>query len=174
MKDIDEKLYTLQYADGRERIDLLREIIAHRSLKPITDEDCILTGIWSGSPDYPALLSCARKAVQHGYKVAILPNPKGFRTPDLILYNEKFIAAYDVKTILGQSSVGNRLSESIGQTKRVILNMATGYNARSLAKDIKGYFEANKEAVEVIIFKGKASTAGNVSGERKRKSLNQS
>lgn len=92
--------------------------------------------------------------MQHGYRVAILPNPKGFRTPDLILYNEKFIAAYDVKTILGQSSVGNRLGESIGQTDRVILNMNTTYNVRKLAKEIKWYFESNKKAQEVMIFKG--------------------
>ena len=84
----------------------------------------------------------------------MLPNPKGIRTPDFILYNGKFIAAYDVKTISGQNSVGNRLSESIGQTNRVILNMATTYNARSLARDLRSYFEANKDAVEVVIFKG--------------------
>ena len=79
---------------------------------------------------------------------------KGMRTPDFILHNGKFIAAYDVKTISGQSSVGNRLSESIGQTNRVILNMATTYNARSLARDLRSYFEASKDAVDVVIFKG--------------------
>ena len=34
--------------------------------------------------------------------------------------------------------------------------MATTYNARSLARDLRSYFEANKDAVEVLIFKGGA------------------
>jgi hypothetical protein len=32
--------------------------------------------------------------------------------------------------------------------------MATTYNPRNLAKDIRCYFESNKDAVEVMIFKG--------------------
>ncbi len=35
--------------------------------------------------------------------------------------------------------------------------MATDYNARLLASDIKAYFEANRDAVEVLIFKGNKS-----------------
>jgi hypothetical protein len=46
------------------------------------------------------------------------------------------------------------VNESVGQTNRVILNMATTYNARTLASDIRQYFESNKEAQEVIILKG--------------------
>jgi len=49
------------------------------------------------------------------------------------------------------------LIESIGQTNRVLLNMATEYNARLLASDIKSYFQSNLDAVEVLIFKGKRS-----------------
>ena len=45
--------------------------------------------------------------------------------------------------------------DSIGQTNRVILNMTTNYNARLLSSEIKTYFEANEQAVEVLIFKGK-------------------
>ena len=33
--------------------------------------------------------------------------------------------------------------------------MATTYNPRRLAQDIKDYFEANPDAREVVIFKGK-------------------
>ena len=32
--------------------------------------------------------------------------------------------------------------------------MITDYNARLLSSEIKTYFEANKQAVEVLIFKG--------------------
>ena len=65
-----------------------------------------------------------------------------------------FAALYDLKTISGKSSAGNRLSESIGQTKRVILNVASNYNPRMLAVDIRGYFNANPEVQEVIVLKG--------------------
>ena len=61
---------------------------------------------------------------------------------------------YDLKTIRGKSSVVNRLRDSIGQSNRVILNMAIDYNARLLASDIKVYFEENYSANEVMIFKG--------------------
>ncbi|MBQ7512109.1 MAG: hypothetical protein IJU11_05140 [Prevotella sp.] len=60
----------------------------------------------------------------------------------------------DLKTVTGKSSVRNRLLESIGQANQVILNMATNYNARLLAKDLMYYFHVNPSAIEVIIFKG--------------------
>ena len=55
---------------------------------------------------------------------------------------------------MGKSSVSTRLMESIGQTNHVLLNMLTDYNARLLASDIKTYFESNRDAIEVLIFKG--------------------
>ena len=61
---------------------------------------------------------------------------------------------YDLKTVYGKNSVKSQLSDSFGQTNRVLLNMATDYNSRLLASDIKIYFETNQDAVEVLIFKG--------------------
>lgn len=66
---------------------------------------------------------------------------------------------YDLKTVIGRSSVDNRLKESIGQTNRVLLNMAVDYNPRHLAIAIKRYFEQNLNAVEVLIFKGNKMTS---------------
>ena len=48
----------------------------------------------------------------------------------------------------------NRLKESVGQANHVLLNLATDYNATSLARCIKKYFELNPLAMEVMIFKG--------------------
>ena len=42
-----------------------------------------------------------------------------------------------------------------GQVNHVLLNIATDYDSRLLASDIKAYFEINADAVEVLIFKGK-------------------
>ena len=36
-------------------------------------------------------------------------------------------------------------------------DMQIGYNARLLASDIKSYFESNRDAIEVLIFKGNKS-----------------
>ena len=60
---------------------------------------------------------------------------------------------YDLKTIQGKTSIMNRLIESIGQTNRVLLNMATTYNGRLLATQVRRYFEINPMASEVLIFK---------------------
>ena len=62
---------------------------------------------------------------------------------------------YDLKTIKGQGSVDNRLSESVGQTNRVLLYMHADYNPGTLARSIKKYFELNPYAREVLVFKGK-------------------
>lgn len=61
---------------------------------------------------------------------------------------------FDLKTIMGKNSVGNRLMESIGQANHVLLNMKINYEPRLLAKEIQMYFETNKEAREVLIMKG--------------------
>ena len=61
---------------------------------------------------------------------------------------------FDLKIISGKSSASSRLQESIGQTNHVVLNMATNYSPRLLAKDVQFYFEANKDAKEVLIIKG--------------------
>ncbi len=40
--------------------------------------------------DYGNLLNAARKAVEHGYRVFIQPNPKGIRTADFIFDKQLF------------------------------------------------------------------------------------
>ena len=96
----------------------------------------------------------SRKAVEHGYNVFVLPNPKGFRTADFIFERKGVYKMFDLKTISGRNSVDNRLSESINQTNRVLLYMISDYNPSTLARSIKRYFELNPNAREVMIFKG--------------------
>ena len=103
--------------------------------------------------DFPNLLNAARKAVDHGYTVYILPNPHNFRTADFIFERKGVYGLYDLKTVHGRNSVESQLIDSIDQSNRVLLNLVTDYNARLLASDIKYYFEANKDAIEVLIFK---------------------
>ena len=107
------------------------------------------------SYDFDNLINAARKAVEHGYRVYILPNPRSCRTADFIFEKKGILGLYDLKTVYGKGSVETQLLDSIGQTNRVILNMLSDYNARLLASDIKAYFETNQDALEVLIFKGK-------------------
>ncbi len=100
------------------------------------------------------LLNAARKAVEHGYSVYILPNPKGFRTADYIFERKGVYKMFDLKTIVGRNSVGNRLKESIGQTNRVLLNLKCTYGVRNITDEIRHYFEISPSAVEVLIFTG--------------------
>lgn len=93
--------------------------------------------------------------MEHGYRVYILPNPRGIRTADFIFERKGVYKMYDLKTISGKTSLENRLKESIGQSNHVLLNVCTTYNARLMAIQIKNYFIANPDALEVLIYKGK-------------------
>ncbi len=155
IRDIADELEELHYRRGSHFIWQLKVITSHPSFYPIKGEDNIYTTGGESGEDYENLLNAARKAVEHGYRVFILPNPKGIRTADFIFERKGVYKMFDLKTIIGKSSVGNRLLESIGQSNRVLLNMPTGYNTRLLAADIKTYFELNEDTLEVMILKGR-------------------
>ena len=131
------------------------EFIANMHVFHIVDGEAnVFTAISEQSPDYQNQIRAAHKLLDYGYRVYLLPNPKRGRTPDFIVERKGTFRVYDLKTITGESSVINRLRESIGQCNQVILNMATNYNARQLGKDIRQYFVQNPNAIEVMIFKG--------------------
>ena len=153
-RDIAEQLADLHYLKGAGFISMLKDITLQRAFSPLEGESNIYTTGSTKEDDYENLLIAARKAVEHGYKVYMLPNPKGIRTADFIFERKGVYKMFDLKTISGKSSVSNRLFESIGQTNHVVLNMTTNVEPRLLAKDVQHYFEANKEAREVLIIKG--------------------
>ena len=154
-RGITVELKELHNLKGASFIKKLKEIVYYGEFHPVEGEMGIYSTGGEQSPDYENLLNAARKAVEHGYRVFVLPNPKGTRTPDFIFEQKGNCKVYDLKTISGKASVSNRLFESIGQSNRVLLNMTVDYNARLLASGIKSYFETNQDALEVLIFKGK-------------------
>jgi len=149
-----DELQELHYLKGAQFINQLKLIINSGEFRPIDDESNIFSAITEISDDFDNLINAARKAVEHGYRVYILPNPKSCRTADFIFEKKGILGLYDLKTVYGKGSVGTQLLDSIGQTNRVLLNMQSAYNARLLAADVKTYFETNREAIEVLIFKG--------------------
>ena len=154
-RDLDTLLEDLHSLHGSAFVTQLKYIAAHRAFTPISGE----TGIYSvggeQDADFENLLNAARKAVEHGYRVFILPNPKGIRTADFIFERKGVFKMFYLKTISGSNSVDNRLKESIGQTNRVLLHMTVDYNPGALARSVKRYFERNDAALEVLVFKGK-------------------
>ena len=151
--DVKEMFAKLHELSGADYIAQLRKLTELKIYKKV--EKGILSAIGEDSADYGNLLAGAKKAVRHGYKVYILPNPTKVRSADYIFVRKGVYKMYDLKTITGTGSIGTRLEESIGQTNRVFLNLATTYPTNRMATEIKQYFEANNEALEVLVAVGK-------------------
>ena len=149
-----DELQELHFLKGAQFINQLKQIIYYGEFHPVEGAPHVYSAISVTSDDFDNLINAARKAVEHGYRVFILPNPRNCRTADFIFEKKGILGLYDLKTVYGKGSVGTQLLDSIGQTNRVLLNMLTDYNARLLASDIKSYFESNRDAIEVLIFKG--------------------
>ena len=147
------ELQELHYLKGARFINQLKLIAYYGEFHSV--EPNIFSAISEENADYNNLINAAHKAVEHGYRVYILPNPKGVRTADFIFERKGVYKLFDLKSIIGKASVCNRLMESIGQTNHVILNMLIDYEPRMLAKDVKTYFEVNRDAKEVLIMKGR-------------------
>lgn len=154
MDNIAAELYRLHQLSGADFISQLKIVTARPEFHPLANEAAIFTVGGESDEDYSNLVNAAQKAVAHGYRVYILPTPKGIRMADFILERKGVYKLFDLKSISGKSSADTRLMESIGQTNHVMLNLLTDYDARQLAKDIRAYFEANRNAREVIIMKG--------------------
>jgi hypothetical protein len=149
------ELARLHILKGIEFSRQLQAITMRRQFLLVKGETNIYSAISDSDPDYDALLNAARRAVEHGYRVYILPNPKNIRTADFIFERKGLYRMYNLNTVQGKSSIMNRLVESIGQTNHVLLNMATSYNSRLLATQIQRYFQLNPTASEILIFKGR-------------------
>lgn len=152
---ITEELARLKILQGADFIKQLKSIAARKEFHPLDTDPDIFTVGGENDADYQSLLLAARKAVEHGYKVYILPNPHDFRTADFIFERKNVFKMFDLKNISGRAVAGSRLLESVGQSNRVVLNMSIDYNPSSLARAIKMYFEHSRDALEVIVFRGK-------------------
>ena len=150
-----DELQELHYLKGAKFINQLKLIIYYGEFHLVEGETNIYSAISEQSDDFDNLINAARKAVEHGYRVYILPNPKGIRPADYIFERKGVFKMFDLKTISGKNSVGNRLKESIGQTNSVLLNIVCDYNVRNLTLEIRRYFESTTDAFEVLIFTGR-------------------
>ena len=154
MDNITDELAKLYELTGAEFSRQVERIALRNEFHPLEGEtDIYITG-GETSDDFENLLNAARKAVMHGYRVFVLPNPKGIRTADFIFERKGTYRMYDLKTITGKGSVDSRLAESMGQTNRVVLNITTDYKAGKLSRSIMRYFEKYGEGIEIMVFRG--------------------
>lgn len=153
--DITAELLLLKSLEGAAFGNKLKEIAARKEFHALSGEPFIYTIGEMHDNDFPSLLMAARKAVEHGYRVFILPNPHGIKTPDFIMERRGVYKLFDLKNISGRNIVLTRLNESVAQANRALLNMPQ-YNTRKLVHDIRKYFERSPDAIEVLIFKGKS------------------
>ena len=151
------ELQELHYLKGAQFVNQLKLIVSEGEFHPVEGESNIFSALSEQSDDFNNLINAARKAVERGYSVYILPNPRNCRTADFIFRKKNLYTMYDLKTVSGMGSVGTQLLDSIGQSNRILINMTSDYNPRALAKDIRRYFERNVYAVEVLIMKGSRS-----------------
>ena len=154
MSNFTEELAKLHLLTGAEFSRQVERIALRKEFHPLETDENIFSVGGEQSDDYQNLLIAARKAVEFGYKVYMLPNPTETRTPDFILYKKGVYRTYDLKTVFGKASIGDNLLDSVGQCNSILINMTTEYSTRKLALAIKQYFEVNEMAFEVLVFKG--------------------
>ena len=121
--DIALELARLHILKGADFVRQLKMLAGLSIFRTIDNETEIFSTGGDQDKDYEYLLNAARKAVSHGYKVFILPNPNKVRTADFIFERKGIYKMYDLKTIQGHNSAFNRLIESIGQVNHVLLNI---------------------------------------------------
>ena len=82
--DIALELARLHILQGADFVRQLKMLAQYNIFKVVENERDIFAAEGSHRDDYPMLLDAARKAVVHGNKVYILPNPKGIKKSRLI------------------------------------------------------------------------------------------
>jgi hypothetical protein len=86
-RGFSDELQELYYLKGSQFIHQLKQIVNSGEFRPIDGETDIFSAISEICDDFDNLVNAARKAVEHGYRVYILPNPKGIRTADYFELN---------------------------------------------------------------------------------------
>ena len=79
-----DELQELHYLKGACFINQLKLIIYYGKFHLVEGETEIFSAISEKEDDFDNLINAARKAVEHGYRVYILPNPRSCRTADFI------------------------------------------------------------------------------------------
>ena len=92
---ITAELAKLKFLRGSDFVGQLKLIARRKEFHPLSSDPHIYTVGGEQDADYPSLLLVARKVVEHGYNVYLLPNPHDFRTADYILERRGVYKLFD-------------------------------------------------------------------------------
>ena len=123
INNFTEELEKLHQLTGAEYSRQVERIALRKEFHPLETDDKIFSVGGEKSDDYSNLLIAARKAVEFGYTVYMLPNPNKTRTADFILYKKGVYRTYDLKTVFGKASVGDSLLDSNNDFLRMFIKL---------------------------------------------------
>lgn len=95
----------------------------------------------------------AKKLIQNGYDVYLLPNVSGSKSADFIGIKGNKYYYFEGKTINGKSTIKQRLIEASTQSDRAILDIVGTNDINEISDSIKWFFENNDSVIEIIIFR---------------------
>ena len=107
--DIAQMLALLHELEGAAFSRQVESIALHAVFSPYKSDANILIAGGEQKNDFDNLLNAARKAVSHGFRVFILPNPKGIRSADLILERKGLYKMYDFKAYFEENPSANEV-----------------------------------------------------------------
>ena len=102
MEDIAVELSKLHTLSGIQFVKQLEAITRYGGFDLLQGENAIYAVGGTHDDDFEALLAAARKAVEHGNTVYLLPNPRSSRTADFIFEKKGSYKMYDLKTVHGK------------------------------------------------------------------------
>ena len=106
--NIAQMLAMLHELQGIDFVRQLRLITERHEFSPLDSDSQIFIVGGETAEDYISLLNAARKAVEHGNMVFMLPNPKGIRTADFIFVRKGVLKMFDQSKI-GRASCRERV-----------------------------------------------------------------
>lgn len=103
--------------------------------------------------EMPKNITIAKKLIQNGYDVYLLPNVSGSKSADFIGIKGNRYYYFEGKTINGKSTIKQRLIEASTQSDRTILDIVGTNDVNAIYGNIKWFFENNDNVKEIIIFR---------------------
>lgn len=152
---------------NRERVAILKEIVADKAFIPLSEKSGILKGnegkIYGLYPDgsksyqqkeLPKNLSVANKLAKQGYEVYLMPNPK-VKSFDYVLKDNKGrLFEAEAKILTGDTTLGKRIEELAGQSIRGIVDIQGSKSVSTISKEIEDAYNSGLNIKELWLFKG--------------------
>jgi len=152
-RDLNALFEDLHIAFGSGFVWTLKQITLHNEFKPLDGERDIFIVGGEKAEDYTNLLNAARKAVEYGYCVYLLPNPRGIRTADFIFVRKGVYKLFDLKGLYNRiEQIGYHIDLS-DEAKEFVASKGydVQFGARPLKRAIQNYLE---DGISDIIVNG--------------------